>query len=367
MASQIGTCWIPTEDDKGLRRVSHEEYVAYWREHENEDDSQQQSLLDDVLAEDLSPEFHDFKCTCGNLESLDLHDVRSCDLWEVPEFADGWAVWDGETRSLVLLPDEDEEADADDKAAATTDTPNCKCLPPKTTLWCIPCGVERKDKDSPWEWDSYDWSGFGGMTSKCRHYFQAVTFPDGTTVRASSVFDPDERKAGEWPDFGCYMDRVWQPASLAYHLAWKDFGLPKVSHKDVHLAVTDCLTKARSGLTVEVGCIGGHGRTGSLLALMATHCGVAAADAVKWVRDNYCSHAVEGYAQSWYVLSYAALVRGEQPPAYDPPKYTKTTTAKADDKSAAAAKVSAPITKAGAGSKAADKSSAAASQAKGTK
>ena len=61
------------------------------------------------------------------------------------------------------------------------------------------------------------------------------------------------------------------------------------------------LDRARAGEVVEVGCLGGHGRTGTALACLAVLAGHPADDAVAWVRRTYCDRAVETDEQADYV------------------------------------------------------------------
>jgi protein-tyrosine phosphatase len=61
--------------------------------------------------------------------------------------------------------------------------------------------------------------------------------------------------------------------------------------------------RARAGQRVEIGCLGGHGRTGSALASLAVLSGVPAQEAVAWVRNNYCSKAIETPEQASFVAS----------------------------------------------------------------
>jgi len=59
--------------------------------------------------------------------------------------------------------------------------------------------------------------------------------------------------------------------------------------------------RARAGERVEVGCLGGHGRTGTALAWLAILAGLDPATAVAWVRANYCPYAVETADQEAFV------------------------------------------------------------------
>ena len=70
---------------------------------------------------------------------------------------------------------------------------------------------------------------------------------------------------------------------------------------------------ARAGQRVEVGCIAGHGRTGTVLACIAVLAGIPAGDAVAWVRDHYCAKAIEPpYQDQWvrWFARHASGVRG---------------------------------------------------------
>lgn len=55
---------------------------------------------------------------------------------------------------------------------------------------------------------------------------------------------------------------------------------------------------------VEIGCLGGHGRTGTGLACLAVLVGAPRDPAVSWVRENYCSLAVETSVQEDLVRNF---------------------------------------------------------------
>ena len=136
----------------------------------------------------------------------------------------------------------------------------------------------------------------------CRHRADPVQFPDGTRVLASGWFEraPDDAV----PDFGLYLDPMWTPAWPAEHLDWPDFGVPNdLAAADAH--IIDAWQRARNGEAVEVACIGGHGRTGTVLACMAVLAGIAPPDAVSWVRDNYCQRAVQEPSQAYWMARFA--------------------------------------------------------------
>ena len=134
-----------------------------------------------------------------------------------------------------------------------------------------------------------------------------VTFPDGTRVRASPI---SERQADD-PEraFGLYLDKQWNPTWPSCVIDWPDFGLPedpKAAAGDIAAA----FDRARRGELVEVGCLGGTGRTGTVLACMAVLAGVPGEEAVTWVRQAYRPEAVETREQKEWVRWFAGWASG---------------------------------------------------------
>jgi hypothetical protein len=132
-----------------------------------------------------------------------------------------------------------------------------------------------------------------------------VGFPDGTRVRASSfshrrVDDPERT-------FGLYLDARWEPTWPATVVDWEDFGLPE--NPDLAAQqIAEAFGRARGGELVEVGCLGGSGRTGTVLACMAVLAGVPPTEAVAWVRASYRPEAVETADQEAWVRWFAQWV-----------------------------------------------------------
>ncbi len=129
-----------------------------------------------------------------------------------------------------------------------------------------------------------------------------VTFPDGTRIRASSLAARADDEPP--PSFGLYLDRRWRPDWPAEHVDWPDFGLPLDGIRAAG-QIRAAFARAGRGEEVEVGCLGGLGRTGTVLACMATLAGVDTDDAVSWVRENYDARAVETPEQEGWVRWFA--------------------------------------------------------------
>ncbi|GAC1313756.1 MAG: protein-tyrosine phosphatase family protein [Chloroflexota bacterium] len=109
------------------------------------------------------------------------------------------------------------------------------------------------------------------------------------------------------PDFGLYCDPQWQPTGPAVILTWPDFGVPS-DQAAADREIRSAFERARGGQRVEVACVGGHGRAGTVLACMAVLAGVEPADAVEWVRSTYCRRAVQEPSQQYWVDRFAERV-----------------------------------------------------------
>lgn len=130
-----------------------------------------------------------------------------------------------------------------------------------------------------------------------------ITLPDGRQV-IGSTHPGGEYPVGGWPDFGLYLDPIWQPPWSHHHIVWPDFGLP-ADPAGFSAALVDVLARIDTGQVVEIGCIGGHGRTGTAVACLAALAG-GVEDPVQWVRRTYCERAVETDEQATMVRRFAA-------------------------------------------------------------
>jgi hypothetical protein len=127
-----------------------------------------------------------------------------------------------------------------------------------------------------------------------------VVLADGTQVVAVSFGGADPYDRAVAPDFGLYLDERWHPPWPHERFDWPDFGVP--SDPDVVVATLQALLeRARKGEVVELGCYGGHGRTGTALAVLAVLTGHDPEDAVAWVRASYCERAIETDEQVAFV------------------------------------------------------------------
>jgi hypothetical protein len=131
-----------------------------------------------------------------------------------------------------------------------------------------------------------------------------VVLPDHTVVTAVSFAPADPYARADRPDFGLYLDPCWNPPWQHASLEWPDFGVPTEPARVV-AALRSVLARAQAGQRVELGCRGGHGRTGTALACLAVLTGYPSAEAVAWVRAAYCAEAVETAQQEAFAVAFA--------------------------------------------------------------
>jgi protein-tyrosine phosphatase len=109
---------------------------------------------------------------------------------------------------------------------------------------------------------------------------------------------------GPTPGFAVYLLGK-PPAEVPWEarwLRWPDFRLPSSRAEAVTLLREAWARSAEE--RVELACAGGRGRTGTALACLAVLDGVAADEAVEYVRRHYHPGAVETPWQKRYVRRF---------------------------------------------------------------
>jgi protein-tyrosine phosphatase len=130
-----------------------------------------------------------------------------------------------------------------------------------------------------------------------------LALPSGRLVRGRGLRGPDPD--GPDPEFGLYV-LASEPFGVPWEfrwVEWPDFGLP-ADPAAMREALVDAWERADRE-RVEVGCMGGRGRTGAALACLAVLDGVPADEAVEYVRRHYHPDAVETDEQRQFVAEFA--------------------------------------------------------------
>ena len=88
------------------------------------------------------------------------------------------------------------------------------------------------------------------------------------------------------------IPEIVTPTGCVIFIDWPDFGV--IGLDRFYRVIRKILSALKQGRSVEVGCIGAHGRTGTLLAgLLVAAEGLTARQAIQEVRARYCDEAVE--------------------------------------------------------------------------
>jgi len=123
----------------------------------------------------------------------------------------------------------------------------------------------------------------------------------GAFYKLNFLGGPYDAFPGRDQAFGVCVRAERVPEEVDVHLPIRDFDVPRVAN-DVDRAIRDTFRAALKGHLVYVGCMGGWGRTGLFLALLAKAAGVD--DPVSYVREHYSPRAVETDRQKKYVEDF---------------------------------------------------------------
>ncbi len=217
-----------------------------------------------------------------------------------------------------------QDEDWDEEGWDTDLVIECMCQPQKR-FYCHTCNVKRHNETDEWmEWAAEDYnryastSGPGAVSytyNTCGHTFETFDLPG---MQNENIKISGQRLHTETttPDHGYYASNCWNPKSVATFIPWADYGLPTCSFEHAAETIVDLWDKSNAGKVVEVGCMGGHGRTGTILACIAilSDDGMSPSQAVAWVRSVHCKKAVESDSQEWFVAWFAAWHRGTECP-----------------------------------------------------
>lgn len=92
---------------------------------------------------------------------------------------------------------------------------------------------------------------------------------------------------------------------------WADGSVPDMTEEYWRNILQDLeklrTSLGRDSLNILVCCVGGHGRTGTALAILAALTGVAPDDPADFIHEKYCYRAIETRSQCSYIKKIAGL------------------------------------------------------------
>ncbi len=89
-----------------------------------------------------------------------------------------------------------------------------------------------------------------------------------------------------------------------------DMSVPK-DVKNFKAMIKWMAKQLEDGKRIQVGCIGGHGRTGLVLAALVQVTGTAPKNAIQWVRKHHCKKAVESASQIKFLMKHYKVSKAE--------------------------------------------------------
>lgn len=143
-----------------------------------------------------------------------------------------------------------------------------------------------------------------GSSTRCYHTHPPLPVGNGKVIYGGNgehpvLEDADVYVALDYPpnDTKFYP---WHGKSILIHFKMTDGQPPKDTTEFKNLIgwLSDQLD---AGKKVHVGCIGGHGRTGTVFTALVAH-RKASDDPIAYVRDHYCKRVVETMAQVNYLV-----------------------------------------------------------------
>ena len=116
---------------------------------------------------------------------------------------------------------------------------------------------------------------------------------------------------------GWKVDELVKTDTAIVAIDWPDYGIPTGLGREFWLALVEDIY-TRGVKTVSCQCMGGHGRTGVQLAILAhyllpesQHEWKDAGELIDWVREHMCVHEVEADSQQNYIAEVCDIPVGE--------------------------------------------------------
>ncbi len=114
--------------------------------------------------------------------------------------------------------------------------------------------------------------------------------------------------------WGCSDKVSIGQAPIIIEIDWPDYNIPNNLGREWWLAFVEDV-KSKGVKSISTQCMGGHGRTGVQLCILAHMLGATSqSDAyslIKWVRERFCEHAVEAKCQQEYIAEMCQIPVGK--------------------------------------------------------
>jgi hypothetical protein len=166
---------------------------------------------------------------------------------------------------------------------------------------------DNSDKKEKWS-KKLD-SVFSGtaLAPRCYENHPSIKLGKGTLYGGSASY-PAQKKADVYvalqsgSSSGLTSDPWEEQRVIEIHYSVSDMAAPKNLPRFKKMIDYVC-EQLEAGKKVHVGCIGGHGRTGTILSAIVAQM-TDEKDAIQWVRKHYCKKAVESKEQVEFLMKH---------------------------------------------------------------
>ncbi len=230
--------------------------------------------------------------------------------------------WDGVGRTGAVPAHAVKQVKAVTTAVAANET--------KTGSSVSTYGSMYEDEFGPWGGVHGQYAGKGTTSysstyaghyvsgPRCYESHKPLPLKDGMEIYGGSCSSPIVTDADVYVGLDSGMKLTsrswpWTPGTEIYYPI-QDMTAPSDPASFKKLVDFIC-EQLKAGLKVHVGCIGGHGRTGTLLAAVVAVL-MGEKDAIQYVRKHYCSKAVETGSQVKFLVEHFGVSPAEAAKSY---------------------------------------------------
>ena len=140
----------------------------------------------------------------------------------------------------------------------------------------------------------------------------------GGAARSPKVKDADVYVVLQSGDMNGWQSDPWEKQQITeVYYGIRDMDAPADVPRFKKLVTWVC-NQLQSGKTVHVGCIGGHGRTGTVLSAIVAEL-KGEKNAIQYVRKHYCKKAVESKSQIHFLMKHYGVSEAEPTKGYKQP------------------------------------------------
>ena len=167
-----------------------------------------------------------------------------------------------------------------------------------------------------WKKDNKTADSFSGtsLAVRCYEHHPVLKLGKGKlyggAARSPKVKDADVYVVLQSGDMNGWQSDPWDKQTVTeVYYGIRDMEAPSNVARFKKLVTWVC-TQLQDGKTVHIGCIGGHGRTGTVISAIVAEM-LEEKDAIQYVRKHYCKKAVESTTQVAFLMKHYGVSKAE--------------------------------------------------------